>query len=139
MTDDFLAEAPTSITIKAYYKGFSVLITRRTSDPKVELEKVMAGIDNMVERGFLPSWSDETNKQANGDSQSDSKPSVSSDVHMCTVHNVEMKERTSRDGSVFYSHALKKGEIWVYCSGKGFPPDQPTRVHQPTRSEEDQY
>ncbi len=37
----------------------------------------------------------------------------------CETHKVEMKERQGKYG-VFYSHAQKVGEEWVYCTGKGW-------------------
>jgi len=59
-----LPEAPQSVTIKGYYKGFSVLLTKR--DPEVKtmplLESSMKAIDWMITNGFKPSWSDDTNK-----------------------------------------------------------------------------
>lgn len=54
-----LPEAPTSITVRGYYKGFSVLITKRNATNKVELKRIIQAIDNMVEEGFKPSWKDE--------------------------------------------------------------------------------
>ena len=58
-------EAPISITIVAYYKGFSLHLTKR--DPKVEaaplLRSVMKGIDWMIKNDFKPSWSPSTNIQ----------------------------------------------------------------------------
>lgn len=56
-----LPEAPVSITVRGYYKGFSVLITKRNAEGNVELEKVITAIDNMVAKGFKPSWNEETN------------------------------------------------------------------------------
>jgi hypothetical protein len=37
----------------------------------------------------------------------------------CEVHKVEMKERDGKYGK-FYSHAQKNGDIWEYCTGKGW-------------------
>jgi hypothetical protein len=37
----------------------------------------------------------------------------------CDVHKVEMKERDGKYGK-FYSHAQKNGDIWEYCTGKGW-------------------
>lgn len=56
-----LPEAKASITVRGYYKGFSVLITKRNAEGEVELDNVMAAIDNMVAKGFKPSWAEETN------------------------------------------------------------------------------
>lgn len=56
-----LPEAPVSITVRGYYKGFSVLITKRNATGEVELEKIIKAVDNMVDRGFKPSWNEDTN------------------------------------------------------------------------------
>ena len=62
-------EAPASMNVTAYYKGYKVQLTQR--DPNVPLNKHMANamtaINWMVENGFKPSWADDTNKQ-NGQS-----------------------------------------------------------------------
>ena len=66
-----LPEAPVSITIKGYYKGFSVLITRRkTSMEEKQLTSIQKTIDNMVDKGFAPSW----NEKTNGDHKEPTKP-----------------------------------------------------------------
>ena len=106
-----LPEAPVSITVRGYYKGFSVLITKRNADGKVELKKIIGAIDNMVEKGFKPSWNEETNGKNTAKEE---------DKHICAVHNVEMKERVGKNGTVFYSHAKKMDDEWIYCSGKGW-------------------
>ncbi len=56
-----LPEAPVSINVRGYYKGFSVQITKRNAKGEVELTKIMTAIDNMIEKGFKPSWNDDTN------------------------------------------------------------------------------
>jgi hypothetical protein len=58
-----LPEAPVSITVRGYYKGFSVLITKRKDQmDEQELTKITAAIDNMEAKGFKPSWNEATNK-----------------------------------------------------------------------------
>ena len=64
-----LPEAPTSVTWKGYYKGFSVLVTKRDAKSSVMplLDSAMVSIEWMIEKGFQPSWNIETNvKVANG-------------------------------------------------------------------------
>ena len=56
-----LPEAPVSITVRGYYKGFSVLITKRHAGEEIKLDGIMVAIDNMVGKGFKPSWAEETN------------------------------------------------------------------------------
>lgn len=59
-----LPEAPMSINIRGYYKGFSIQLTKRMDEKSLELQvpKVMGVVDKMVEYGFEPSWNEATNK-----------------------------------------------------------------------------
>lgn len=52
-----LPEAPTSITVKAIYKGFDILFTRRSDDQSVIplVPGVVALIDKLIAAGFQPS------------------------------------------------------------------------------------
>jgi len=63
-----LPEAPISLTIKGYYKGFSVLLTKRMDESQLtpQIIGVMAVIDNMINKGFQPSWNTDTNAKVNG-------------------------------------------------------------------------
>ena len=58
------SEAPISISTTAYYKGFSMIITKRDPDVKHDrlLDEQLAMIDDLIRRGVKPSWNDETNK-----------------------------------------------------------------------------
>lgn len=116
-------ESPASVTIKGYYKGYSVLITNR--DPEVAvaplLAKAINGINWMVENGFLPSWNTDTNAKVNGKTVQSAPAKVETDLPICPVHNKLMKERTGADGQTFFSHAEKTDDgRWIYCSGRGF-------------------
>lgn len=53
-----LPEAPASVTIKGFYKGYSVLLTNRDEEIPMSplLKKAIKAIDWMVENGFKPSW-----------------------------------------------------------------------------------
>ena len=59
-------EAPASVTIRGYYKGYSVLVTNR--DPGTEtyplVQKAIKTIDWMAENGFKPSWADKPEESA---------------------------------------------------------------------------
>ncbi len=54
-----------SVTIQSYYKGFSVLITKR--DPEVQVSPLivqsMETINKLLELGFSPSWNQQSNKE----------------------------------------------------------------------------
>jgi hypothetical protein len=58
-------EADQSVTIKGYYKGFSVLITKRKHDAKILplIEDAMIAINYMITKEFKPSWNEDTNEQ----------------------------------------------------------------------------
>jgi hypothetical protein len=62
-------ESGQSVSTTAYYKGFSMLVTKR--DQSVDLmplvEDQMALIDQLIDKGCQPSWNTETNKTALGD------------------------------------------------------------------------
>ena len=51
-----LPEAPISITVKAIYKGFDILITRRLDEQSVipQIPGIVALVDKLVELGFEP-------------------------------------------------------------------------------------
>lgn len=104
-----LPEAPVSITIRGYYKGFSVLITKRKEKPdKTELENITKTIDNMVGQGFKASWAD----KENGESQED-KPAPKTKTCECGA------VRTLRTG------VSKEGRKWAgwLCSNKDCEPE----------------
>ena len=61
-------EAPASTTIKAYYQGFSVLFTKRNMEGKISPLNTRVFIDDIIKKGYKPSWNTETNKQ-NGESE----------------------------------------------------------------------
>ncbi len=51
-----LPEAPISITVMAYLRGFQVLITRRTGEQPIisQVPGIVALVDKLVEAGFQP-------------------------------------------------------------------------------------
>lgn len=105
-----LPEAPVSITIRGYYKGFSVLITKRKETPdKTELENITKTIDNMVGQGFKASWADKIEPQTNGETKDEPK------TKPCECGGV----RTLRTG------VSKEGRKWAgwLCSNKDCDPE----------------
>lgn len=119
-------EAPVSVTTTAYYKGFSMMITKR--DPEVDgsklLEQQIKLIDWLVAHNFKPSWNDETNKKALGEDKSSEAeeefyPEVEDDEirpDYCPVHKTMMNKREGQFGT-FYSHYHA---AFGYCNGKGY-------------------
>jgi len=112
-----LPEAPVSLTIRGYYKGFSILFTKRGTDTEANelLAKSISVVDWMIEHGFKPSWNEETNGKVHTPAVPQKK------LPLCKIHMKAMKERTAPDGSVFYSHARQREDgAWEYCSGDGW-------------------
>ena len=98
-----LPEAPVSITIRGYYKGFSVLITKRKEAvDNDEATKIMRTIDGLVVKGFQPSWNTETNVKTNGH-----KPAAQTMVCSICGSPAELKSGVSKTGKAW------KG---VFCS-----------------------
>ena len=111
-----LPEAPTSITIKGYYKGFSVLVTRRPPTNDVELEKIMKAIDNMVEKGFKPSWADNREPKTDKESYPQAvKKGIEETYPPCPLHEQPMDKVTVK-GTPY--HTFKGNN----CSGEGWWP-----------------
>ena len=54
----------------------------------------------------------------------------------CSIHNLQMTERTGKDGSRFYSHGRKNADgAYSWCSGKGFKePSGGVQAYQRPRS-----
>lgn len=64
-----LPEAPVSVSVRGYYKGYSILVTRRGDEGKMKglVKDAMKAIDWMADKDdFAPSWNPDTNKQING-------------------------------------------------------------------------
>lgn len=58
-----LPEAPLSIHIDAYYKGFHSGITIRMMDnTSIPADRIKRAIDSLIAGGFEPSWNKETSK-----------------------------------------------------------------------------
>lgn len=58
-----LPEAPLSIHIDSYYKGFHAGIPIRMADNSiVPVSKIMTAIDSLIKSGFQPSWNTSTNE-----------------------------------------------------------------------------
>ena len=64
-------EAPASVTIRGYYKGYSVLLTNRDESVKMSplLKKAMIAIDWMENNDFKPSWDDKPKPASSGVNQ----------------------------------------------------------------------
>lgn len=57
-----LPEAPLSIHIDTYFKGFHAGITIRSSENgSLPTSKIVNSIESLIQMGFKPSWNEETN------------------------------------------------------------------------------
>lgn len=140
-----LPEAPRSISLTGYYKGFSVLVTQR--DPKTStyplLQNAMKAIDWMIDNNFKPSWNTQTNRELMNDTprvasnapvpsgdaawiseKSDAEEKfvrapIPSSEGWCNIHKVDMQQRNGKYG-MFYSHVAGQQPDGrpSYCSGK---------------------
>jgi hypothetical protein len=84
-----LPEAPISITVKAIYKGFEILITRRSDEPSAipQIPGIVALVDKLVEMGFEPS---RVIYQASLPSPEGKETGQEKPVPICAVHNTAM-------------------------------------------------
>ena len=107
-------EAPESVTIKGYYKGYSVMLTKRDVSVKSLplLQDAIKAIDWMEEHGFKPDWHTDANGKAS--QAGDGKQLLS----VCPIHNEPMKVR-QRNFGVFTSHYLGEDAAGKkqYCKG----------------------
>lgn len=102
MTNEF-PEAPLSIHIDGYYKGFHTGITIRKDDNSIiPTTSITSTIDSLIEKGFKPSWNEETNGKA-----SPKKPIV--DQETCEHKETTVKESTG------HSIPTNKGRRYIAC------------------------
>lgn len=105
-------ESPMSITTTAYYKGFSMMITKRDSTAKILplLEKQIELVDWLVEHDFKPSWNEDTNK---AHLTPESIPTMP-----CVFHGESMikafSKKTNKD---YWYHKSPDGQM---CFGDGY-------------------
>lgn len=98
-------EAPESMHIDAYYKGFHVGLTKRATDAKMKpyVDAAMTTIDYLVEQGWKPSWNEDTNQSFNQSTrQSGYKASGTIkknavDQNTCQHEHVTMKQSTGHN------------------------------------------
>ena len=109
---NMLGEAPVSITVKCYYKGFSVLITRRKEKlAPDEASNIIEAIDNLIAKGFEPSWNKATSQEQLNERQ------ISEDIAdkvTCPIHNIKMNHYVKGQDE-WWSHQTKNGE---WCNGR---------------------
>ena len=86
MTQPTGAEAPQSIHVDAYYKGFHAGFTiRKEQNKSVAVSETTNLIDTLISQGWQASWNQETNK-ANGHTI----VKVDPNAPVCEIHNKPM-------------------------------------------------
>ncbi len=110
-------EAPESVTIKGYYKGYSVMLTKRDISVKSLplLQDAIKAIDWMEEHGFKPDWHTDTPQNGGKGGQAGNGKQL---VTVCPIHNAPMKVRKGEFG-IFTSHYLGEDAAGKkqYCKG----------------------
>ncbi len=113
-TNNHSQEALESVTIKGYYKGYSVMLTKRDVSLKSLplLKDAIRAIDWMKENGFKPDWHTDANGKAS--QAGDGKQQLT----VCPIHDEPMKVRKGGFG-IFTSHYLGTDASGkkLYCKG----------------------
>lgn len=115
-------EAPESLHIDAYYKGFHVGLTKRSATAQIKpyIDDAILAIDHMINKGFVPSWNSETNKSFTAPEQATITREIIQETNenICPIHHVQMKERRipGKDG-FWFDHRRKNGDEWEKCNG----------------------
>ena len=80
-----MPEAPQSISVSAYYKGFKTIFTiRKENNKDVAVTQTTNLIDALISQGWKPSW----NEQTNGAIKAPVK--VDPNAPVCEIHNKPM-------------------------------------------------
>lgn len=116
-------ESPQSMSITGYYKGFSVILTKRDEQAKIKplIDSAMEAIDYMLENSWNPSWNKQTNDEIKNVSTLQEK-FIQSDL-MPQEDYVREPIETSRDIHVQHDPSKKN---WKKCPkhGKWFDADK---------------
>ena len=111
-----LPEAPISITVKAIFKGFEILVTRRLDEQSIipQVPGIVALVDKLIELGFEP---------ARGTFQPAlPRPEIKgvgkeSSAPICAVHNIPMvwREGENKQNGKHYAFwvCAEKKSGWI--------------------------
>lgn len=101
-------------------EGFVCQITLRADTGRELLEKAQAAVTHLIEAGCTPceaiTFRPKSNGKGNGHSsqtETNTTP-ANGNVHLCPVHNVEMR-RFEKEDRIWYSHKTDDGG---WCNGK---------------------
>jgi hypothetical protein len=92
-----LPEAPLSINIGSYFKGFYIGWTKRSLDLEAgdKIGGIKSFIEKLIEEGFEPSWNKQTSKEQLKSASEEFVESISADpTPICGIHNARMVWKT---------------------------------------------
>jgi len=108
-------EAPLSIHIDTYYKGFHAGITIRMTDNSIiPVTNIMKSVDSLIASGFKPSWNEDTNNvhwtapitPVQATTSQPVTPPVS--LGVCPKCNAPLKEQPTKDGTILIKCSMNK-------------------------------
>lgn len=119
------SEAPKSLNIRAYYKGFSVQFTKRNDDEDLTpfVQQAQDLIDDLIVRSWNPSWNEQTNEKV---STVQSTPKLTPQVTTgtqksvlanasCPIHNVPMLKNKF---GLFHKNGEDENGKAIWCKGQ---------------------
>jgi hypothetical protein len=103
-------ESPQSQSVVAYYKGFSVTVTKRDPNAKIKplIDDAMVEIDYMIEQGFLPSWNTETNNTHLSPEKTAVSHPTSPQARLCPKCGNLLVEAKKKDGTPYLKCSTNK-------------------------------
>ncbi len=104
-----LPEAPMSIHIDTYYKGFHSGISIRMSDNSViPTKRIMTVIDSLILNGFQPSWNPETNNAHSSPQKVTGSQPVTPQLGSCPQCGSPLIEAKKKDGTSYIKCSTNK-------------------------------
>ena len=106
-----LPEAPMSIHIDSYFKGFHVGTTiRMTDNTIVPVSRIMSVINGFMTNGFQPSWNIETNNAHSTPVQATTSQPVApqTSVGACPKCGKPLIEAKKKDGTIYIKCSTNK-------------------------------
>lgn len=125
-TESTLPEAPTSVTIRAFYKGYSVLVTRRgeSGDMSTLIKESTKAIDWMEgQEHFAPDWNTTTPSKTTTRPQSSTPQAIHE-------HNFVLKSagvtKTGKPYPAFWTCTVRNAD-GSFCKEKPPVEDDPVK------------
>lgn len=105
-------EAPESLHIDAYYKGFHVGLTKRDRTAKLKpyIDDAMEAINYLVEQGFQPSWNTEINNKNGTGGTKESSPVPKTACATCGEDATERSGVSKKSGKPYNAIFCNSGD-----------------------------